>query len=151
MPHEDLLKELKERDAEALAMGGAEKLAKRKAEGVLNARERLARLLDEDSFIESGRYARSIRPEVKHKTPADGKIAGFGRIDGREVAIVSNDFTVLGAARPVLRFLDVVFRDVGFRGDAQRRDHGRRESQRHLARDRQAHGSGGTGDRKSVV
>ena len=29
---------------------------------------------------------------------ADGKIAGFGRIDGRRVAVVSNDFTVLGAS-----------------------------------------------------
>ena len=99
---EELLKELKAREAEALAMGGPEKLAKRKAEGVLNARERIEQLLDQDSFIESGRYARSARPEVKHKTPADGKIAGFGRIDGREVGLVSNDFTVLGASSSVI-------------------------------------------------
>src|SRR6478736_1749767 len=83
-------------------MGGAEKLAKRKAEGHLNARERIDYLIDEESFIESGRYARSIRPEVRHKTPADGKIAGFARIDGREVALVSNDFTVLGASSSVI-------------------------------------------------
>ena len=102
MPHEDLIDELKRRDAEALAMGGPEKLAKRKAEGVLNARERIDYLLDEGSFIESGRYARSNRPEVKHKTPADGKVAGFGRIEGREVALVSNDFTVLGASSAVI-------------------------------------------------
>src|SRR5687767_5223393 len=102
MSHQDLIKELKERDAEALAMGGPEKLAKRKAEGVLNARERIDYLLDEGSFIESGRYARSNRAEVKHKTPADGKIAGFGRIEGREVALVSNDFTVLGASSAVI-------------------------------------------------
>ncbi|HUP94403.1 MAG TPA: carboxyl transferase domain-containing protein [Burkholderiales bacterium] len=102
MPHEDLIKELKERDAEALAMGGAEKLAKRKAEGVLNARERIEYLVDADSFIESGRYARSIRPEVKHKTPADGKIAGFAKIDGRAIGLVSNDFTVLGASSAVI-------------------------------------------------
>ena len=102
MPHEDLINELKRRDAEALAMGGPEKLARRKAEGVLNARERIDYLLDKGSFIESGRYARSNRPEVKHKTPADGKVAGFGRIDGREVALVSNDFTVLGASSAVI-------------------------------------------------
>src|SRR5919205_299111 len=102
MPHEDLIDELKRRDAEALGMGGPEKLAKRKADGVLNARERIDYLLDEGSFIESGRYARSHRPEVKHKTPADGKIAGFARIAGREVALVSNDFTVLGASSSVI-------------------------------------------------
>ncbi|MPZ45912.1 MAG: methylmalonyl-CoA carboxyltransferase [Betaproteobacteria bacterium] len=102
MPFEELLKDLKDREAEALAMGGPEKLAKRKAEGVLNARERIDYLIDKDSFIESGRYARSHRPEVKHKTPADGKIAGFARIDGREIALVSNDFTVLGASSAVI-------------------------------------------------
>src|SRR5918993_1737079 len=98
MPHEDLINDLKRRDAEALAMGGAEKLAKRKAEGVLNARERIDHLVDPGSFVESGRHARSNRPEVKHKTPADGKISGFARIAEREVGLVSNDFTVLGAS-----------------------------------------------------
>jgi acetyl-CoA carboxylase carboxyltransferase component len=39
---------------------------------------------------------------VKAKTPADGKVAGFGRINGREVALVSNDFTVLGASSAVI-------------------------------------------------
>ena len=102
MPFEDLIKEFQDKTAQALAMGGAEKLAKRKAEGVLNARERIDYLIDKESFIESGRYARSVRPEVKHKTPADGKVAGFGRVDGREVALVSNDFTVLGASSAVI-------------------------------------------------
>ncbi|MPZ47468.1 MAG: methylmalonyl-CoA carboxyltransferase [Betaproteobacteria bacterium] len=102
MPFEKLLKDLKDREVEALAMGGPEKLARRKAQGVLNARERIDYLTDKDSFIESGRYARSNRPEVKHKTPADGKIAGFARIDGREIALVSNDFTVLGASSAVI-------------------------------------------------
>ncbi len=83
-------------------MGGADKLAKRKAEGVLNARERIDYLVDPGSFIESGRYARSHRPEVKHKTPADGKVAGFGKIAGREIALVSNDFTVLGASSSII-------------------------------------------------
>ncbi len=102
MAFEKLIEELQEKTAEALAMGGAAKLAKRKAEGHLNARERIDYLIDEGSFIESGRYARSIRPEVKHKTPADGKIAGFGRVAGREVALVANDFTVLGASSSVV-------------------------------------------------
>ena len=72
MAFEKLIEELNEKTAEALAMGGAEKLEKRKAEGHLNARERIDYLIDPGSFIESGRFARSNRAEVKHKTPADG-------------------------------------------------------------------------------
>lgn len=102
MAFDTLLDEHRKKTAEALAMGGTEKLAKRKADGVLNARERIDYLVDKDSFIESGRFARSNRPEVKHKTPADGKVAGFARIAGREIALVSNDFTVLGASSAVI-------------------------------------------------
>ena len=98
MPFEALIREYQSRTERALTMGGAEKLAARKAAGVLNARERVDYLLDAESFIESGRYATSVRPEVRHKTPADGKVVGFGRIDGREVGVISNDFTVLGAS-----------------------------------------------------
>jgi methylmalonyl-CoA decarboxylase subunit alpha len=96
------IKELEQKEAEALAMGGPEKLVERKKQGVLNARERIDHLVDPGSFTESGRHARSIRAEVRHKTPADGKVAGFARIAGREVAIVSNDFTVLGASSSVV-------------------------------------------------
>jgi len=98
MPFELILQELEERRAKALAMGGEDKLAKRKQAGKLNARERLDCLLDQSSFVESGQFALSARPEMRHKSPADGKVMGFGRIDGREVGIVSNDFTVLGAS-----------------------------------------------------
>jgi methylmalonyl-CoA decarboxylase subunit alpha len=102
MSAKDALKHLEEKNAEALAMGGPEKLAERRKQGVLNARERIDHLVDPGSFTESGRHARSIRAEVRHKTPADGKVAGFARIAGREVAIVSNDFTVLGASSSVV-------------------------------------------------
>ena len=102
MPFEDLLKQLRERTARVLAMGGADKLARRKAEGHLNARERIDYLVDEGSFVESGMFAVGIRPEVRDKTPADAKVAGFARVAGREVALVSNDFTVLGASSSVI-------------------------------------------------
>jgi len=100
--HDEELRELRERTAAALAMGGPEKLAERKSQGLLNARERIDYLIDPGTFVESGRFARAIRPEVRHKTPADGKIAGFARIGGREVGLVSNDFTVLGASSSVV-------------------------------------------------
>lgn len=102
MAFEKVLEELAQRKAKALAMGGAEKLERRRAEGVLNARERIDALLDADTFVESGLFATSHRPEVRDKTPADGKIAGFGRIEGRPVGLVSNDFTVLGASSSVI-------------------------------------------------
>jgi len=95
---EDLLKELDARRQKALAMGGPEKLAQRKARGYLNARERIDLLFDRGSFIESGMFTLSNRPEDKDSTPADGKVSGFGRIDGREAAAIANDFTVKGAS-----------------------------------------------------
>lgn len=82
----------------ALAMGGASKLQQRAEEGVLNARQRIDHLVDEQSFHEMGLFATSIRPEMRERSPGDGKLAGFGKIDGREVAVVSNDFTVMGAS-----------------------------------------------------
>jgi acetyl-CoA carboxylase carboxyltransferase component len=98
MPFDHLLRELDERKQKALAMGGPEKIEQRKAQGVLNARERIDRLFDAGTFLESGLFAVSNRPEDKQRTPADGKVAGFGRIDGREAAAIANDFTVKGAS-----------------------------------------------------
>jgi len=91
--------EIESRLKRALAMGGAEKLAKRKAAGILNARERIDCLVDAGSYIETGLFAvSSVVAEDRHSTPADGKIAGFARVDGRPVGVVSNDFTVKGAS-----------------------------------------------------
>ena len=98
MAFEDLIRELDARKQRAMAMGGEQKLAERKAQGLLNARERIARLFDPGSFLESGLHGVSSRPEDKETTPADGKVAGYGRVNGREVAVVSNDFTVKGAS-----------------------------------------------------
>jgi len=98
MAHDDLLKDLEQRRVKALAMGGRDKLARRRAAGVLNARERLAYLFDKDTFIESGLFGTSVIPEARDKSPGDGKITGYGKIHGREAACVANDFTVMGAS-----------------------------------------------------
>src|SRR5690625_3466440 len=92
------IEEHEQRKNKVLAMGGEEKLRKRKESGMLNARERIDYLLDLDSFLETGMYATSLNPEDREQTPADGKIAGFGSIDGRKIGIISNDFTVKGAS-----------------------------------------------------
>jgi acetyl-CoA carboxylase carboxyltransferase component len=97
--HEALLQDLSQREEKARQMGGAEKLAKRDGKGLLNARSRIDDLLDPGSFIETGLLAVStVVPEDRETTPADGKVAGFGKVDGRMVGIVSNDFTVKGAS-----------------------------------------------------
>ena len=102
MSFDELTAEHARRKAHAEGMGGPAKLEKRKAQGVLNARERLDCLLDDGQWFESGLFATSNRPEVQHKTPADGKIAGFGKADGRPIAVIANDFTVMGASSSVI-------------------------------------------------
>jgi acetyl-CoA carboxylase carboxyltransferase component len=98
MPFEEQAAEYQRRRQKALAMGGEPKLAQRKADGVLNARERIERLLDPGTFLEHGLFGVSKYREMRDKSPADGKVAGYGKVDGREVGIVSNDFTVMGAS-----------------------------------------------------
>ena len=94
-PHAD---DLERRRAAALAMGGEAKLKKRREKGILDARARIDHLLDPGSFHEVGLHGTSVMPADRDRTPADGKIAGYGRIASREVGIVSNDFTVKGAS-----------------------------------------------------
>ncbi len=99
MAFEALLEEYEARRAKALAGGGAQKYAKRSAAGIWNARERIACLVDPGSFIESGLFGTSgVYPEQADETPTDGKIAGYAKINGRDVAIIVNDFTVKGAS-----------------------------------------------------
>jgi acetyl-CoA carboxylase carboxyltransferase component len=99
MAFEALLAEYEARRAKALAGGGADKYAKRRATGVWNARERIAYLVDEGTFVESGLFGSSgVYPEQEDETQTDGKLAGYAKIDGRDVAIVVNDFTVKGAS-----------------------------------------------------
>ena len=80
MSHDEKLAELARRRAKDLAMGGERKVEARRNSGVLNARERLDYLLDSGSFLEAGLHAYSIRPETREKSPADGKIAGYGNV-----------------------------------------------------------------------
>ena len=71
--------------------GGADKYhAKNKEAGKLFVRERLALLLDADSFVEDAMMANNLDPELA----ADGVVIGMGRIEGRPVAIMANDSTI---------------------------------------------------------
>lgn len=95
---EQLLAELAQRTASAEAMGGAEKIARQHQQGRLTARERIAGLCDTGSFNEYGALAGGNHPGGEAPLPADALVAGVGRIDGRPVALLAEDFTVKGGS-----------------------------------------------------
>jgi acetyl-CoA carboxylase carboxyltransferase component len=82
------------RKAKARAGGGEAKLARLKAQGKLSARERISLLVDPGSFSEVGLLAHSDMPQDAGDTPADSKVAGFGKLDGRKFGLVASDITV---------------------------------------------------------
>lgn len=92
------LGELAVREARAREMGGADKVARQHKKGRLTARERIEKLLDPGSFDELGMLAVSDLTEAQDRTPADGKITGFGRLDNRTVFVSADDVTVLAGA-----------------------------------------------------
>ena len=85
-----LLEDLAARRHAARAMGGEERLVRRRDEGRLNARERVDALADPGSFTEIGVLVGEL--------PADAFVAGVGELDGRPVAIGAEDFTVAGGS-----------------------------------------------------
>lgn len=90
--------ELERRRELALQMGGPDRVAAHRAKGSLTARERVTLLLDEGSFRELGMLAHSDRPEVSERAPADAVITGVGTIEGRKVAVIANDATVMAGS-----------------------------------------------------
>ncbi len=95
------LAELKSRNAEALQGGGPERIKRHHEAGKLTARERIDLLLDPGSFVELDRLKthRCTDFEMdKRKTPGDGVVTGYGAVDGRQVFVFSQDFTVFGGS-----------------------------------------------------
>ena len=92
----DKIKDLKEREAKILGMGGEKALEKRREKGVLNARERLNLLFDPGTFREVDMFVthRCVNFGMESKEiPADGVITGHGKVNGRVVFAYSQDFT----------------------------------------------------------
>lgn len=87
-----------QRRDKARAMGSARHLAERKAQGVLNARERIACLVEPGSFEEFGLFATGINPQMRDRTPADAAVCGFGRVDGRLMGINAAEFSTMAAS-----------------------------------------------------
>src|SRR6476620_6387069 len=96
-----LVEELAERRERAKLGGGDEKIAKQHERDKLTARERLALLIDEGTFCEFGIHAQphfSQTAMAGREAPADGVITGYGKVDGRMVAVCAYDFTVMAGS-----------------------------------------------------
>ena len=88
------IEEMAAREAKAREMGGADKVARQHDKGLMTVRERVDKLLDPGTFDEMGLLLHSDLPDAADKTPADGKVCGFGTIDGRTVLVTGDDVTV---------------------------------------------------------
>src|SRR5215510_11497207 len=81
--------------------GGEQRLERQKSEGKLTARERIALLLDKDSFEELDKFVthRCLDFGMQDQQyPGDGVVSGYGRIDGRLVYVFAQDFTIFGGS-----------------------------------------------------
>src|SRR3954470_22323682 len=96
-----LVEELAERRERAKLGGGTEKIAKQHERDKLTARERLALLIDEGTYVGLGIHGRphfSQRSMEGVEAPADGVVTGYGKVNGRLVAVAAYDFTVMAGS-----------------------------------------------------
>lgn len=87
--------------AEAMLGGGQARIDAQHKKGKLTARERIHFLLDEGSFEEIGMLVSHRGTDFgldKEKYPGDGVVTGYGTIDGRQVYVFAQDFTVFGGS-----------------------------------------------------
>ncbi len=95
------LQDLERRLDEAVHAGSAKAVEKQHAKGRKTARERIEMLFDEGSFVELDELAkhRSTAFGLETRRPyGDGVITGYGTIDGRQVCVFSQDFTIFGGS-----------------------------------------------------
>lgn len=91
---EERIADLRQRKERALEMGGPEGLKRHRESGRLPVRERVAMLVDEDSWFEIGALG---LPELRtgRHVPGDAVVTGFGRLDGRHIGVIGIDSSVL--------------------------------------------------------
>jgi acetyl-CoA carboxylase carboxyltransferase component len=96
-----LADDLRARREQIMLGGGPEKIAVQHDAGKLTARERLALLIDDGTFVELGIHGRphfSQRAMDGREAPADGVITGYGKVNGRLTAVAAYDFTVMAGS-----------------------------------------------------
>jgi acetyl-CoA carboxylase carboxyltransferase component len=99
-----LVDDLHARRERARLGGGEEKITQQHERDKLTARERLALLIDDGTFTELGIHGGphfSQRAMEGREAPADGVITGYGKVDGRLVAVAAYDFTVMAGSMGV--------------------------------------------------
>jgi acetyl-CoA carboxylase carboxyltransferase component len=98
---EAFMDKLKDLRKQSKAGGGEKRIEAQHSKGKLTARERIDALLDEGSFHEINGLMVNRHTDFgmeKEKTPGDGVVAGFGKINGRRVCVYAQDFTVMGGS-----------------------------------------------------
>jgi len=97
----DKIEKLLDAKAKIELGGGDKKIEKQHSSGKMTARERIALLLDEGSFIEIDKFVehRSTSFDMaKTDAPADGVVTGYGTVNGRLTFVYAQDFTVVGGS-----------------------------------------------------
>jgi propionyl-CoA carboxylase beta chain len=101
LDNDPLRARLKKLEEQAELGGGAERIAKQHKEGKLTARERIDLLLDPGSFSELDKFVTHRSTDFgmgDKKVPGDGVVTGYGTVDGRQVFVFAQDFTVFGGS-----------------------------------------------------
>src|SRR6201996_2534649 len=96
-----LAEDLRARREQIKLGGGEEKIAAQHEREKLTARERIALLIDDGTWVEMGIHGRphfSQRAMEGRDAPADGVITGYGKVDGRLAAVAAYDFTVMAGS-----------------------------------------------------
>src|SRR6201988_1565510 len=81
--------------------GGQDRRPRERASGRLSARERVEFLLDRGSFIELDKFKTHRCDDFgmdQRRVPGDGVVTGYGTVEGRQVCVFSQDFTVFGGS-----------------------------------------------------
>src|SRR2546421_7621286 len=88
-------------DLQAELGGGEDRIEKQHQEGKLSARERIELLLDSGSFVELDKFKVHRCDDFgmeKKKILGDGVVTGYGTVEGRQVFVFAQDFTVFGGS-----------------------------------------------------
>ena len=113
---EKKIADLRTRRERILAGGGEARIAKQHKSGRMTARERIAALLDPESFVELDSFVEHRCTNFgmeQAEAPGEGVVTGYGAIDGRLVYVYAQDFTVLGGslgemhAKKICKVLDL--------------------------------------------